>query len=83
MSARLARAAPPPARCAEEPPVPRTRATSLSAWLLGPHVQIALGVARRRGRRMDRRRGDATYVYPEITGYYLQWLAWHAAAATA
>src|SRR3954464_12665707 len=47
----------------------------LVQWLLGPGVQLtggrhAGGVAG----RLDPD-GHAQYVYPEITGYYLQWLA--------
>lgn len=51
---------------------------SIAEWLLegpaqlrsGPHAgAIAGSVARS---------GSASYVYPEIAGYYLQWLAWRA-----
>jgi len=50
----------------------------LVAWLLdgpaqqraGEHAGAVAGVVRSDGR--------AEYVYPEITGYYLQWLAWRA-----
>ena len=52
---------------------------TLAQWLLhgpaqvrsGPHAGAVAGT-------IDRS-GEATYAYPEITGYYLQWLAWRAA----
>jgi len=47
----------------------------ISGWLLGRHVQCADGSV---AGWVDAH-GRAAYVYPEIGGYYLQWLAWWAA----
>jgi len=53
----------------------RTAATHISAWLLSPQVQLREGVhAGAIAGAMDGA-GLARYVYPEITGYYLHWLA--------
>jgi hypothetical protein len=57
--------------------------SALGAWLLGPHIQISSGVQAGAAAGWTNRDGNATYVYPEITGYYLQWLAWHAATCGA
>jgi hypothetical protein len=60
-------------------PAPRTAPSEgpLAAWLFdtaqcasGPHAGAVAG-------RVDAS-GSASYVYPEIAGYYLQWLAWRA-----
>jgi len=56
--------------------------TRLCDWLLhgpaqvraGPHAGAVAGVVQS---------GVVVYVYPEITGYYLQWLAWRAHAGHA
>ena len=51
----------------------------ISAWLLGRNVQqVDGGVA-----GWVDAKGQAAYVYPEITGYYLQWLAWRASGSVA
>jgi len=53
-------------------------ARSPLAWLLDGPAQI--GAGRHAGAvagRIDLA-GNAAYVYPEIAGYYLQWLAWRA-----
>jgi hypothetical protein len=52
---------------------------ALTSWLLGAHVQVNTGMHAGAAAGWIDRDGNATYVYPEITGYYLQWLAWHAA----
>jgi hypothetical protein len=53
----------------------RTAAARISAWLLSPQVQLREGVhAGAIAGAMDSA-GRARYVYPEITGYYLHWLA--------
>ena len=53
----------------------RTAAARISAWLLSPQVQLREGVhAGAIAGAMDGA-GLARYVYPEITGYYLHWLA--------
>jgi hypothetical protein len=53
----------------------RTAATRISAWLLSPQVQLREGVhAGAVAGAMDSS-GRVRYVYPEITGYYLHWLA--------
>ena len=53
----------------------RTAAARISAWLLSPQVQLREGVhAGAVAGAMDNA-GRARYVYPEITGYYLHWLA--------
>ena len=43
-----------------------------------PFLEIVSGIQAGAVAGWVDRRGDAAYVYPEITGYYLQWLAWHA-----
>jgi hypothetical protein len=52
---------------------------ALSSWLLGDRVQIAGGTHAGAVAGWVDRKGRASYAYPEVTGYYLQWLAWHAA----
>jgi hypothetical protein len=52
---------------------------ALTSWLLGDHAQVASGTHAGAAAGWVDREGQASYVYPEITGYYLQWLAWHAA----
>ena len=52
---------------------------ALTSWLLGNHAQVASGTHAGAAAGWVDREGQASYVYPEITGYYLQWLAWHAA----
>ena len=56
--------------------------TRLAAWLLhgpaqlriGPHAGAVAGVVQA---------GAVVYAYPEITGYFLQWLAWRVHAGQA
>ncbi len=53
----------------------RKAATRISTWLLSPQVQLREGVhAGAIAGAMDSA-GRARYVYPEIAGYYLHWLA--------
>ena len=52
---------------------------ALTSWLLGDHAQLTSGTHAGAAAGWVDREGRASYVYPEITGYYLQWLAWHAA----
>jgi hypothetical protein len=52
---------------------------ALTSWLLGSHAQIDAGQHAGAVAGCIDRDGKASYVYPEITGYYLQWLAWRAA----
>jgi hypothetical protein len=62
-------------------PTDGTRST-VAAWLLDGPAQL------REGRHAGAiagaidARGSVAYVYPEITGYYLQWLAWRARHAS-
>ncbi len=56
------------------PDAPLSAQQRISGWLLGRHVQRADGGV---AGWVDAQ-GRAAYVYPEITGYYLQWLAWQA-----
>jgi len=51
---------------------PRT----IAAWLLDGGVQLRAGPEAGGVAGWLSESGHATYVYPEITGYYLQWLAW-------
>jgi hypothetical protein len=60
------------------PGVESSRA-ALTSWLLGTRAQISTGTHTGAVAGWVDRDGQASYVYPEITGYYLQWLAWHAA----
>lgn len=53
----------------------RRAAAAISEWLLSPQVQLREGIhAGAIAGAMDGA-GRARYVYPEITGYYLHWLA--------
>jgi hypothetical protein len=52
---------------------------ALTSWLLGDHAQVTSGTHAGAAAGWVDREGRASYVYPEITGYYLRWLAWHAA----
>ncbi|MDQ6619341.1 MAG: hypothetical protein M3Z31_06535 [Pseudomonadota bacterium] len=55
-------------------------AAQVAQWLLEGPAQVADGV--HRGGVIGSLNADhPLYVYPEITGYYLQWLAWYAATA--
>ena len=64
-------------RAGDAPSVPGAR-RAISSWLLdgpalvrdGPHAGAVAGVVGTSG--------TVAYVYPEIAGYYLQWLAWRA-----
>ena len=66
-------------RAGDAPSVPGAR-HAISSWLLdgpalvrdGPHAGAVAGVVGTSG--------TVAYVYPEIAGYYLQWLAWRARA---
>jgi hypothetical protein len=72
VTAALARVA---SALASAPPTveaPRT----LAAWLLDGGVQQPTGPEAGGVAGWLCASGSATYVYPEITGYYLQWLAW-------
>jgi len=51
---------------------------ALTSWLLGNHAQISAGPHAGAVAGCVDHEGKASYVYPEITGYYLQWLAWRA-----
>ena len=53
----------------------RTAAARISAWLLSPQVQLPDGVHAGAVAGATDRGGRARYAYPEITGYYLHWLA--------
>jgi len=53
----------------------RTAAARISAWLLSPQVQLRSGVHAGAVAGATDSAGRARYVYPEITGYYLHWLA--------
>jgi hypothetical protein len=50
----------------------------LASWLLGDSIQVTEGTERGGVVGWLDSHGRADFVYPEITGYYLQWLAWHA-----
>jgi hypothetical protein len=52
---------------------------ALTSWLLGERAQVTSGTHTGAAAGWVDREGQASYVYPEITGYYLQWLAWYAA----
>jgi hypothetical protein len=57
--------------------VEATRA-AIAAWLLHGGVQLTAGENAGAVAGWLSPSGRIDYVYPEITGYYLQWLAWHA-----
>ena len=48
---------------------------SIASWLLD-HVQIRSGSNRGGVAGSVNADGEPIYVYPEIAGYFLQWLAW-------
>ena len=80
MSARLATAA--PQRHATPSQIASAAGHSrdaLTSWLVGDRAQVTSGTHAGAVTGWVDREGRASYVYPEITGYYLQWLAWHAA----
>ena len=64
-----------PAGGADRALAARNAAARISAWLLSPQVQLREGA--HAGAIAGALDGDgrARYVYPEITGYYLHWLA--------
>ncbi|MFO1323074.1 MAG: hypothetical protein U1F15_03320 [Burkholderiales bacterium] len=51
---------------------------TIAGWLLHAPVQLASGPHAGAIAGALTEAGDAPYVYPEIAGYYLQWLAWRA-----
>jgi hypothetical protein len=51
---------------------------SIAAWLLDGGAQVRVGREAGGVAGWLGASGQPTYVYPEITGYYLQWLAWQA-----
>ena len=51
---------------------------SIAAWLLDGGAQLRVGRETGGVAGWLGTNGQTTYVYPEITGYYLQWLAWQA-----
>lgn len=54
----------------------------VAGWLLQDGAQIASGPHAGGVAGWLDAAGQAEYVYPEITGYYLHWLAWRAATGT-
>lgn len=56
---------------------------ALTRWLLEGPAQLASGPHAGAVAGMLEADGRAAYAYPEITGYYLQWLAWRAAIGDA
>jgi hypothetical protein len=50
----------------------------LARWLLDGGAQLRTGANAGGVAGWLDGAGNAAYAYPEITGYYLQWLAWHA-----
>lgn len=50
----------------------------LAHWILNGGLQLAGGAHAGGVCGQLSAQGEPIYVYPEITGYYLQWLAWHA-----
>jgi hypothetical protein len=58
------------ARSIETPP------ESIAAWLLDGGAQSTTGPQRGGVAGWIDAEGRAEYIYPEITGYYMQWLAW-------
>lgn len=53
----------------------RAAAARVRGWLLSPHVQLRSGVHTGAVVGAMDSAGRARYVYPEIAGYYLHWLA--------
>jgi hypothetical protein len=56
----------------------RPASTASTRWLLDGPGQIAAGEHAGGVAGVVEADGGAAYIYPEITGYYLQWLAWRA-----
>ena len=63
-------------------PIEEVRA-SIASWLLDAGVQLRAGPNAGGVVGAIDADGRASYVYPEITGYFLQWLAWMATKDTA
>src|SRR5437867_5322968 len=55
-----------------------TTRDTVARWLLHGGAQIRDGAHAGGVAGVVSGNGSAEYVYPEITGYYLQWLAWYA-----
>ncbi len=58
--------------------MPAAAMPASTRWLLDGPVQVASGEHAGGVAGIVDADGGAAYVYPEITGYYLQWLAWRA-----
>jgi hypothetical protein len=58
---------------------PDAVAAAVARWLLEGPAQLGEGREAGGVAGIVDADGSAAYVYPEITGYYLQWLAWRAA----
>ena len=59
-------------------PVAAAAANDSATWLLAGPAQLRAGPHAGAVAGCIDEHGQATYLYPEITGYYLQWLAWRA-----
>jgi hypothetical protein len=57
--------------------------TRMAAWLLDGPAQLRDGTHAGGVAGCVQQNGAPVYVYPEITGYYLQWLAWRASQGDA
>jgi hypothetical protein len=68
----------PPTEVEESAPSTELARARLARWLLDGGVQLATGANAGGVAGWLDGAGNAAYVYPEITGYYLQWLAWQA-----
>jgi hypothetical protein len=72
-----------PAAARAAPPfdvdAPVGAAAAVARWLLEGPAQLGEGLEAGGVAGIVDADGRAAYVYPEITGYYLQWLAWRAA----
>ncbi|HEY5307732.1 MAG TPA: hypothetical protein VIK97_04425 [Casimicrobiaceae bacterium] len=56
----------------------RAPARALETWLMHGPAQVGHGPHAGAVAGMTDTSGSVAYVYPEITGYFLQWLAWRA-----
>ena len=66
-------------RVARAVPVPAAPSGALAQWLLAGPAQLAAGPHAGAVAGCVDAAGRACYAYPEITGYFLHWLAWQAA----
>jgi len=69
---------PPAGPPSADAPTAGAGAASIARWLLGGTAQVETGPQAGAVAGLIDASGRAVYAYPEIAGYFLQWLAWRA-----